>query len=56
VPPAPAAAPPPANSSSTNVVHPGTFCSPAGATGVTSKGTPMICGAASDGRNRWHSQ
>jgi hypothetical protein len=36
-----------------NVVHPGAFCAPAGATGVTTAGTPMVCGAASDGRNRW---
>ncbi|WP_399892144.1 PASTA domain-containing protein [Streptomyces sp. BBFR51] len=37
------------------VVHPGSFCSPAGATGVTKKGTPMVCGPGSDGRDRWHS-
>ncbi|MEV7415356.1 hypothetical protein [Streptomyces sp. NPDC089919] len=36
------------------VVHPGAFCSPAGATGVTSRGTPMVCGPAADHRNRWH--
>ncbi|GHH70833.1 hypothetical protein GCM10018793_05490 [Streptomyces sulfonofaciens] len=36
------------------IVHPGAFCAPAGATGVTSAGTPMVCGPASDGRNRWH--
>lgn len=41
---------------SVGVVHPGSFCSPPGALGVTSKGTPMICGPASDGRNRWHSR
>ncbi|MFI9201812.1 hypothetical protein [Streptomyces sp. NPDC053048] len=35
------------------VVRPGSFCSPQGATGVTAKGTPMICGPGSDGRNRW---
>ncbi|MEU6809786.1 PASTA domain-containing protein [Streptomyces sp. NPDC046831] len=40
---------------SVGVVHPGSFCSPAGATGVTEAGTPMICGPGSDGRNRWHS-
>jgi hypothetical protein len=39
-----------------NVVHPGAFCKPAGATGVTVDGTPMVCGPASDGRNRWHSR
>lgn len=37
------------------VVHPGSFCSPAGAAGVTKKGTPMVCGPGSDGRDRWHS-
>ncbi|WP_026248696.1 PASTA domain-containing protein [Streptomyces sp. LaPpAH-108] len=37
------------------VVHPGSFCSPAGARGVTQAGTAMVCGPASDGRNRWHS-
>jgi uncharacterized membrane protein YgcG len=37
------------------VVHPGSFCSPAGATGVTSAGTLMVCGPGSDGRNRWRS-
>jgi hypothetical protein len=37
------------------VVHPGAFCAPAGARGVTTAGTPMVCGPASDNRNRWHS-
>jgi hypothetical protein len=36
-------------------VHPGAFCAPEGAHGVTVAGTPMVCGPASDGRNRWHS-
>ena len=58
---APAAAPaatqplvtaPPAPSP--RVVHPGAFCAPAGAPGVTTAGTAMVCGPASDGRNRWH--
>ncbi|AZQ38103.1 PASTA domain-containing protein [Streptomyces cyaneochromogenes] len=40
---------------SVGTVHPGSFCSPAGATGVTAAGTPMVCGPGSDGRNRWHS-
>ncbi len=35
-------------------VHPGSYCAPEGATGVTSRGTSMVCGPASDGRNRWH--
>ncbi|MEU9399648.1 hypothetical protein [Streptomyces sp. NPDC048242] len=37
------------------VVHPGAFCSPAGARGVTRAGTSMVCGPGSDGRDRWHS-
>ncbi|WP_371606059.1 PASTA domain-containing protein [Streptomyces sp. NBC_01213] len=40
---------------SVGTVHPGSFCSPPGATGVTKAGTPMVCGPGSDGRNRWHS-
>jgi hypothetical protein len=36
------------------VVHPGAFCSPPGALGVTDKGTPMICKLDSKGlRYRW---
>ncbi len=45
---------PPAGPPDEGVVHPGAFCSPAGATGHTVAGTPMVCGPASDGRNRWH--
>lgn len=41
--------------SSVGTVHPGSFCSPQGATGVTKAGTPMVCGPGSDGRNRWRS-
>ncbi|MGC9495657.1 PASTA domain-containing protein [Streptomyces sp. WG7] len=41
--------------SDAGVVHPGSYCSPPGATGVTKKGTPMVCGPGSDGRDRWHS-
>ena len=38
------------------VVHPGAFCSPAGATGHTAKGTAMICRtSATDSRDRWRS-
>jgi hypothetical protein len=38
------------------VVHPGAFCSPAGARGVTSKGTLMECKTTSkDRRLRWRS-
>lgn len=40
---------------SVGTVHPGSFCSPPGAAGVTEAGTPMVCGPGSDGRNRWHS-
>ncbi|QKG24040.1 hypothetical protein [Actinomadura verrucosospora] len=36
-------------------VHPGAFCSPAGATGKTAKGTPMVCAPGSDGKLRWKS-
>nr|WSX78521.1 PASTA domain-containing protein [Streptomyces sp. NBC_00899] len=36
-------------------VHPGAFCSPSGVTGVTTRGTPMVCRPGSDGRDRWHS-
>ncbi|MEV5239836.1 hypothetical protein AB0K89_12100 [Streptomyces cinnamoneus] len=38
----------------TTTVRGGSFCTPPGATGVTAKGTPMVCGPGSDGRNRWH--
>lgn len=47
--------PPPSGPPNEGVVHPGASCSPAGATGETTAGTPMVCGAGSDGRNRWHS-
>ncbi|WP_405968271.1 PASTA domain-containing protein [Streptomyces sp. NBC_00015] len=40
---------------SVGTVHPGSFCSPHGATGVTKAGTRMVCGPGSDGRNRWRS-
>ncbi len=52
--PAPANAPP--TQSGPNVVHPGAFCAPEGATGVTDRGTAMVCGttAASPTRARWH--
>ncbi|MFF8482987.1 PASTA domain-containing protein [Streptomyces antibioticus] len=38
---------------SVGTVHPGSFCSPRGATGLTEAGTTMVCGPSSDGRNRW---
>lgn len=34
---------------------PGAYCSPAGATGVSKTGKALVCGPASDGKNRWHS-
>jgi hypothetical protein len=38
-------------------VHPGAFCSPAGALGATSSGTAMICkSTSSDSRNRWRAR
>jgi hypothetical protein len=45
---------PPSGPPDEGIVHPGAFCSPVGATGHTTAGTPMVCGPASDGRNRWH--
>jgi hypothetical protein len=45
--------PPPPSPPDEGVVHPGAFCSPEGATGHTSAGTPMVCEPASDGRDRW---
>jgi hypothetical protein len=49
--PAPMTAPP--APASRQVVHPGAFCD-GGQTAVTDRGTPMVCGPASDGRNRWN--
>lgn len=53
--PAPPTSPAPRPSNSNGpVVHPGAFCADAGAFGVTSKGTPMICRTtATDSRLRW---
>ena len=53
--PPPPPPPPPSGPPDEGIVHPGAFCSPAGATGETTAGTPMVCGPASDGRDRWHS-
>ena len=51
VPVAPAPAP-----AAPATVHPGSYCSSAGATGVTVKGTPMVCKTtAEDSRLRWRS-
>lgn len=55
----PAPASPPASavpSPHPTVVHPGAFCAPVGARGVTDRGTPMTCkSTATDPRNRWRS-
>jgi hypothetical protein len=53
--PAPAPAPEPApEPAPAGVVHPGAFCSPEGAAGVTSAGTAMVCKpSATDSRARW---
>ncbi|NMM91224.1 hypothetical protein B2J88_44150 [Rhodococcus sp. SRB_17] len=62
VPPAPAYTPPKATepayvppAPSGGTVHPGSYCSSLGATGVTTKGTAMVCGIGSDGKKRWKS-
>ncbi|WP_374112303.1 DUF2510 domain-containing protein [Rhodococcus sp. CH91] len=55
-PPAAEYTPPPAPPQSDGgTVHPGSYCSTPGATGVTVKGTPMVCAPGSDGRDRWRS-
>jgi hypothetical protein len=47
-------APPAPSRPSLPTVHPGSFCSDAGAKGVTVKGTPMTCKTtAADSRLRW---
>ena len=46
---------PPSSGPDEGIVHPGAFCSPEGATGQTTAGTPMVCEPASDGRDRWRS-
>jgi hypothetical protein len=44
------------SSGPTQVVHPGAFCAPIGAKGVTDRGTPMTCKtSATDSRARWRS-
>jgi hypothetical protein len=54
--PAPPPQPSPPSTSSSPVVHPGAFCAPEGARGVTDRGTPMTCKpSATDSRNRWRS-
>jgi hypothetical protein len=48
--------PKPSSTPGGRTVHPGSFCSPAGATGVSNKGQPMICGPDKNGKNRWTAQ
>jgi hypothetical protein len=51
---APTTRAPTTHAPTTRVVHPGAFCSPPGARGVTSKGTPMTCALDRTGqRYRW---
>ncbi len=55
-PPTPDYTPPPAPpQQSGGTVHPGSFCDTPGETGVTTKGTAMVCAPGSDGRDRWQS-
>jgi resuscitation-promoting factor RpfB len=49
--------PSPTKRSAPLTVHPGAFCSPQGATGVTTRGTPMICKTTPrDARARWRAR
>ena len=53
----PQAGAPPAPPTPPEVVHPGSFCAPQGATGVTEAGTAMACSTrAGDDRARWRSR
>jgi hypothetical protein len=53
-PPAPSLPTPAPSSGPAQLVHPGAFCAPEGAHGVTSRGTPMTCTtSATDPRARW---
>ncbi|WP_203963418.1 HNH endonuclease family protein [Actinocatenispora thailandica] len=38
-----------------SVVHPGAFCSPEGAVGITDRGTPMRCTSKNGDQPRWRS-
>jgi len=52
--PAAPAAPASAGPPNEGVVHPGAFCTPDGATGMTDRGTAMTCDTTpSDARDRW---
>lgn len=49
--------PPKQRTAHRRLVHPGAFCAPAGARGVTSTGTAMVCkSTARDSRNRWRAR
>jgi hypothetical protein len=51
---APSTPPPTPAGTSSQVVHPGSYCAPEGATGVTDAGTAMTCQpSATDSRARW---
>ena len=50
-------APSPTKRSAPRTVHPGAFCSPKGAIGVTTRGTTMICKTTpQDARARWRAR
>jgi len=52
----PAPAPQPSTPAPVQGVHSGAFCSPTGALGTTSAGTPIVCRpSATDSRSRWRS-
>ncbi len=44
---------PPQPAPAADYVHPGSFCSGGGSTGVSKTGKAMVCAPASDGRLRW---
>jgi len=52
--PAPQPAPETNDAVGVGTVNPGSFCDPPG-TGVSPRGTSMVCALAADGRNRWKS-
>ena len=54
-PPATTQAPPPDDGGGQTTVHPGAFCSPEGAVGVTDRGTPMRCTSKNGDQPRWRS-
>ena len=54
--PKPRQSPPPSERSAPQTVHPGAFCSSEGATGVTNRGTPMVCTSKAGDRARWRAR